>query len=235
MLFRSSLTVTPPPDAPSIDIVGQDGFINRDEMVALSTDPKGLVISGQSIEHDGKVNLVFTTIKDPLNPIKTLNDIVVQSNGKWTTSLSYDLLSQWQDGQYMVFATYTVSGRTSSVTKSVFEIDRVSPNAPPTQALQAAAIENALSELSGGLIRPWLNGQGPNGHSAQDDRYDPTMVTEAAKDVNVRVALTNTSTIVLSRNSLINLGYNLPPADLTLIPPSFFIPVTLSKIGRAHV
>ena len=40
--------------------------------------------------------------------------------------------------------------------------------------------------------------------------------------------LTNTSTIVLSRNSLINLGYNLPPADLTLIPPSFFIPVTLS-------
>jgi hypothetical protein len=81
-----------------------------------------------------------------------------------------------------VFATYTVDGRTSVVTKSVFDIDRVLPDSPSEASKLAANNANAVSELSGGIIRPRRN-------SADADRYDTALVTEAAKDVNVRVAL----------------------------------------------
>lgn len=176
LVLISDLVVTPPPPAPSIDTISSDGFINKDEWIG------GLEISGQSLQTQGLVSLVFTSSQDAINSIKTINDINVQPNGKWTTRLSEDLLRKWADGQYFVFATYTVDGRTSVSTKSVFAIDRVEPNAIPSANTDAANLANAVSEVAGGVIRPRAN-------SADADRYDNSLITEAAKDVNVRVAL----------------------------------------------
>jgi hypothetical protein len=48
-------------------------------------------------------------------------------------------------------------------------------------------------------------------------------------------SLSSASPIVLSRTSLINVAKNLPSADLTLIPPSFLIPITINMDSTKFV
>ena len=187
----SGLTVNPPPEAPGVAELGGDGYLNQSELLAINSKTSSLEISGSSSSKDtsGKVSLIIYAINDQSTPLKTINDITVNEAGLWKTNISGSLVNSWSDGQYVLIATYTTNGRSSSPTKSVFELDRIRPDAPTTSNINTANLENSTYELSGGLTRPWINGNGPNGTSAQTDRYSIDNQSKAMNDVNVRVPL----------------------------------------------
>jgi len=189
-LLIDRLTVNPPPDAPTVNAISGDGYLNNAELFEINSASQNLTISGSSKEKSGKVNLIFYAINDQTTPLKTINDISVDSNtGNWSVSIAGTLVNSWSDGQYVLIATYTSNGRTSNQTKSIFELDRVSPDAPTDSNTNQANIGNSISELGGGLTRPWINGNGPNNTSESIDRYSTDTQTEAMNDVNVRVPL----------------------------------------------
>ena len=185
----TGLVVNPPPDAPTVNALSGDGFLNQSELSEINSDTVFLKISGSSKDKTGKVNLIIYALNDQTTALKTINDISIDASGNWAADLKGSLINSWADGQYVLIATYSINGRSSNPTKSLFELDRILPNAPTTANINQANIDNSISELGGGLTRPWINGNGPNGTSAQTDRYSLDTQTEALNDVNVRVAL----------------------------------------------
>ena len=162
----SGLNVTAPPQIPQIDTVSTDGYVNAAERSAVDA-LHPLVISGTA-SGSGTVVLTLVGANGQSAPLENL----VVSGGVWSANLSGDELDRLGEGRITMSAVFTrADGAVSLAGTGAWVYDRTAPSAPTAQSTELAGFANATSELSGGLIR--LNGA----------------ITEAANDVQVRVAL----------------------------------------------
>lgn len=162
----SGINVTAPPQIPQIDTVSTDGFVNAAERSAVYASHP-LVISGTA---SGSGTVVLTLVGT--NGQSVVLENLVVSGGVWSANLSGDDLDSMGEGRITMSAVFTrADGAVSLAGTGAWVYDRTAPSAPTAQSTELAGFANATSELSGGLIR--LNGA----------------ITEAANDVQVRVAL----------------------------------------------
>jgi hypothetical protein len=162
----SGINVTAPPQIPQIDTVSTDGYVNAAERSAVDT-LHPLVLSGTA---SGAGTVVLTLLG--ANGQSVVLENLVVTGGVWSANLSGDDLDSMGEGRIAMSAVFTrADGAVSLAGTGAWVYDRTAPSAPTAQSMELAGFANATSELSGGLIR--LNGA----------------FTEAANDVQVRVAL----------------------------------------------
>jgi hypothetical protein len=166
LTLASSVSVTAPAQAPQIDSVSTDGYLNASERSALNANTP-LILSGTA-SGLGTVKLTLTGESGVSVVLDNLN----VTAGVWSASLTASNIDALGEGRIAMKAVFTrVDNAVSLAGVSSFTFDRTPPDSPTYTSFEAAGQANAVSELAGGLIR--LNGQ----------------ITEAANAVQVRVAL----------------------------------------------
>lgn len=165
--IASSLVVSAPPAAPSVNSVYADGYINATEFTQVQTTGKA-VIAGNAPD-GGTIRLTLTR-----GEVSIVLDSLAVTGGAWSGQFTPAQLLSLGEGRITASAVYTnAKGAVSSPTLVDFVFDKTAPLAPASDSANAllAGEANARNELAGGLIRN-------NGAT-----------TEAASPVTVNVAL----------------------------------------------
>ncbi len=166
LTLASSVNVIAPAQAPQIDTVSTDGYLNASERAAITVNHP-LHISGTAAG-SGTVKL---TLLSESGVTLELNNLTV-TGGVWSADLTASQVDNLGEGRISMSAVFTrVDAAVSLPGTGTFTYDKTPPSAPSQASADAAGQANALYELAGGLIP--LNGQ----------------PTEAASSVQVRVAL----------------------------------------------
>jgi large repetitive protein len=175
----SALSVSAPPSAPTFNTVSGDGFVNSAEFDQIVAQP--LVVEGNA---PGAGSVTLTLSNATGSAVRVFSNLQVDASNAWSVQLSSSDLLGLGEGTLSMSAVFTrqSDGAPSAAATSTFTFDRTSLEAPSAQSVQAAAEANAISELAGGLIRPRPN-------VSDSDFSDPALITEAASNVQVRVAL----------------------------------------------
>jgi hypothetical protein len=179
LILINSLSVAAPPMSPAISTVSLDGFVNSVEFDQMAIEP--LSIKGNAA---GAGTVTLTVSNATGSVTRVFANITVNASNAWSASLSANDLLALGEGTLSVQAMYTrqSDGAVSNTATSTFVFDKTLPSAPSAHSVQLANEANAISELAGGLIRPRPN-------LTEADKTDPSLITEAAMDVKVRVAL----------------------------------------------
>ena len=139
----SNLTVVAPPQAPQINAVASDGYINQQEYQQAGVAP--LTLTGQA-NGSGAMTLVLT------GPAGNLTFSPQVSAGAWSQALTQADLDALGEGVVGVSAQQVVSGVTSPLATASFVFDKTLPSLPSAANEQAALEKNTQTELAGGLL-----------------------------------------------------------------------------------
>lgn len=164
----NALTVTAPPPVPLLDTVDGDGFISKADFDRLGLNGT-VAIGGSANSADGSITVVLSGAAGS----RTYTGVNITASNTWQVRLTAADLNALGEGAIGIKAKFvraTDQAGSSDVAGS-FSFDKSLPNAPSAANQSRADEANAVSVLSGGLIR--IN----------------TAVTEAAQSVPVRVAL----------------------------------------------
>lgn len=164
----NALTVTAPPPVPLLDTVDGDGYINTADFDRLGLSGT-VAIGGSANSADGSITVVLSGAAGS----RTYTGVNITTSNTWQVNLTAADLNALGEGAIGIKAKFVrVSDQAaSSEVAGSFSFDKSLPNAPSAANQSRADEVNAVSVLSGGLIR--IN----------------TAVTEAAQSVPVSVAL----------------------------------------------
>lgn len=170
----NALTVTAPPPVPLLDTVDGDGFINKADFDRLGLNGT-VTIGGSANSADGSIKVVLSGTAGS----RTFTGVNITASNTWQVRLSAADLNALGEGAIGIKAQFvratnqeaSSKPEASSEVAGSFSFDKSLPDAPSAANQSRADEANAVSVLSGGLIR--IN----------------TAATEAAQSVPVRVAL----------------------------------------------
>jgi hypothetical protein len=178
--------------------------------------------------------------------------VVSDSKGDWFVTFSTAELAALTQGQPANFSAYfeavtSKAGQQSQVGRTDFQVVRSVPalsgnlvkfdangDGANNDGLELSLTDNVLVRDVLADLKAKGNASGKWGKNFRVDAVDSVKVNGDMYAKTFRIflgsdhSLTSANPIVLSRTSLINVANNLPAADLSLIPPNFFIPITLN-------
>ena len=155
LTLASAVAVQAPPQAPQIDAVMSDGYVNQSEYQTGVDNPQSLSLTGLSA--DGTVHVTLSSQSSGQSV--SWSGSAQASAGVWRLEVPAQQLALLGEGRIEVSAyLQNLAQVDSPLSSSSFVFDRTAPVAPSSASQAQALVQVVKSELSGGLIAMADNG-----------------------------------------------------------------------------